>query len=29
LKPLPRDVYQPEKWKIGGTAEVSWNVWAK
>lgn len=28
LKPLPRDLYQPEKWKIGGTAEVSWNVWA-
>ena len=28
LKPLPRDKYQPEKWKIGGTAEVSWNVWA-
>jgi hypothetical protein len=28
LKALPRDVYQPEKWKIGGTAEVSWNVWA-
>lgn len=29
LKPLPRDVYQPEMWKIGSTAEVSWNVWAK
>ena len=28
LKPLPLDVYKPEKWKIGGTAEVSWNVWA-
>jgi hypothetical protein len=28
LKSLPRDVYQPEKWTIGGTAEVSWNVWA-
>ena len=28
LKPLPRSAYQPERWKIGGTAEVSWSVWA-